>query len=419
MGRTKRRDAGDGSVYQQSDGLWVVAMPLPDGPGGKRRRKVVRRRDKVDALAALRKMRADLERSGDLATASPTVESWLTYWLREISAKRVRPKTQSERERDVRLYITPSIGKRRLDKLTPAHVREMHAYATQDGRSSTTALRCHRLISVALRDAVRAGRVTRNVATSEYMDAPRAAVVGVATLSVEQVRSLLAACAEDTQAVRWLFGLLTGARVGEALGLEWSRVDWRREDVTLSWQLQRIIWQHGCGGACGYARVSYCPQRLAPLPDGFERRAIDGADSLHLVRPKTRGSWRVVPLVDPLRSLLRAAWVAAGEPAAGFVFTAAQGVPLSPEADYKAWRSILGRAGLDLRRHDARHTAATLLLTLGVDGRTVQQILGHSSAAMTAHYQHVDQTMAREALGRLGDALALPALPAREGDGAR
>ena len=54
---------------------------------------------------------------------------------------------------------------------------------------------------------------------------------------------------------------------------------------------------------------------------------------------------------------------------------------------------------------------ATLLLALGVDGRTVQQILGHSSAAMTAHYQHVDQTMARAALGSLGAALALPARP--------
>lgn len=55
-----------------------------------------------------------------------------------------------------------------------------------------------------------------------------------------------------------------------------------------------------------------------------------------------------------------------------------------------------------VRQHDARHTAATLLLALGVDQRVVRDILGHSSVAMTMHYQHVDLTLARDALRRLG-----------------
>lgn len=63
-----------------------------------------------------------------------------------------------------------------------------------------------------------------------------------------------------------------------------------------------------------------------------------------------------------------------------------------------------------MTRHDARHTAATLLLALGVDQEVVRQLLGHSTVAVTSRYQHADVRLVREALVRLGDALALPQL---------
>src|SRR5690606_13894589 len=151
----RRRGSGEGSIYRRdSDGMWVAAVELPRGVDGKRRRKVIVRKDKAAAVRAMREAQADLERQCDLPTSSPTVEQWLTHWLANVSAKRVRPKTQYEREGDVRRYILPAIGTKRLDKLSAEHVTAMHRYITDElGRSSTTALRCHRLLSVALRDA--------------------------------------------------------------------------------------------------------------------------------------------------------------------------------------------------------------------------------------------------------------------------
>src|SRR5690606_3361387 len=98
--------------------------------------------------------RKALAERGDLPTSSPTVAQWFAYWLPNVSAKRVRPKTQYEREGDVRRYILPAIGSKRLERLSAENVRTMHAYITDDrGRSSTTALRCLRLLTVARRDA--------------------------------------------------------------------------------------------------------------------------------------------------------------------------------------------------------------------------------------------------------------------------
>src|SRR5690606_29653035 len=307
-------------------------------------------------------------------------------------------------------YILPAIGSKRLDKLTPEHVTAMHRYITDElGRSSTTALRCHRLLSVALRDAKRAGRVTRNVATAEFVDAPPAAVPTSRALTVDEAVRLLEHAVQDTHRLRWLLGLLTGARTGEVLGLEWDRVGWSNDTMTLSWQLQRLPYRHGCpeGAPCGRARAGLCPARRINAPAGFEARQVLGG--LHLVRPKTRYGWRVVPLVEPLRSPMWAAWEAAGRPSSGLVFTGPTGAPLTPEADFKAWKALRERAGLSARRHDARHTAATLLLALGVDPRVIQQILGHSSAVTTARYQHVDQTMARAALEQYGRLMVLDA----------
>ena len=49
-------------------------------------------------------------------------------------------------------------------------------------------------------------------------------------------------------------------------------------------------------------------------------------------------------------------------------------------ADFKGWT---GAAGKRLAFHDLRHTTATVLVSNGADVKTVQAVLGHSSAAIT------------------------------------
>jgi integrase len=55
--------------------------------------------------------------------------------------------------------------------------------------------------------------------------------------------------------------------------------------------------------------------------------------------------------------------------------------------------------------HDARHTAATLLLQQGIAARVAMQLLGHSQISMTMHYTHVVPELAEEAALRIDDAL--------------
>jgi integrase len=131
---------------------------------------------------------------------------------------------------------------------------------------------------------------------------------------------------------------------------------------------------------------------------------------------KSRAGRRTIALPGPLRDALRAHRMAqlAERMAAGsqwqdfdLVFCQENGRPVEPRSDHRAWRALLADAGVpQARLHDARHTAATLLLQQGVPARVAMEMLGHSQISLTlGTYSHVAPALAEDAARRMGDAL--------------
>jgi integrase len=85
-------------------------------------------------------------------------------------------------------------------------------------------------------------------------------------------------------------------------------------------------------------------------------------------------------------------------------YTALISTPITLLRNYK---KILTRAGLpDIRFHDLRHSAATLLLSLGIHPKVVQELLGHTQISMTMDvYSHVLPGMQQDAMRQLDAAL--------------
>lgn len=110
-----------------------------------------------------------------------------------------------------------------------------------------------------------------------------------------------------------------------------------------------------------------------------------------------------------IRLLTSGLWLSQPMPAAGLQPTARgqpNGRPIGNHADWDEWKTLLKAAGShDARVHDARHTAASLLLAQGVDQRVVMQILGHSQISMTSRYAHVLPQVMNDAADRIGKAL--------------
>jgi integrase len=235
------------------------------------------------------------------------------------------------------------------------------------------------VISRALKVALQRGRVARNVAT--LVDAPTPRREEAQPLTAAEAKRLLYAAKDLPNGARWSVALALGLRQGEALGLLWDAVDLDAGTLTVRRALQR---QKGKG--------------------------------LVLVEPKSRAGRRTIKLPAPLRDALRThrtrqaeqrMTVANAWEDRDFVFCQPNGRPIDARRDWLDWKALLKAADVrDARVHDARHTAATLLLQQGVPARVVMEVLGHSQISLTlGTYSHVVPELAEEAAQRMEDAL--------------
>src|SRR5215469_6743505 len=88
------------------------------------------------------------------------------------------------------------------------------------------------------------------------------------------------------------------------------------------------------------------------------------------------------------------------------VFATRHGGPIERTEDWRAWKGILRQAQVrDVRVHDARHTAATLLIAQGVHIRVVQEVLGHTRVTTTERYTHIATLQMKDASERMDQAL--------------
>ena len=250
----------------------------------------------------------------------------------------------------------------------------------------------------ALGEAHRRGHVTRNVAA--LAKSPRVQVEPVRPYAVDEVQRILSAAMERPNGARWAIALALGLRQGEAVGLRWADVDLASRSLRIRGTRPRPVYEHGCGGSCG-RKPGFCPQRRRLNPEVGEAKSQAGR--------------RVVGLPEELVQLLREhrdAQERQREHArqlwqeGDWVFTQATGKPLSLNSDYREWKALLRAAEVpDGRLHDARHTAATVLLVLGVPERTVMSVMGWSSSSMAARYQHVTDPIRRDVADRIGGLL--------------
>lgn len=362
---TARRGRGEGSIYQRTDGRWVAVLNL-GWVEGKRRRKVAYAKTRAGAKTKLAKLTADHQASA-LVVASPTVEQWLRYWFEEIAPERVRPSTLRGYSTYVEHYLIQNLGKHRLDRLEPGHVRQLYTKMRKDGRQEATVRQAHAILKRALKVAMREGKVARNVC--EMVDPPGTQKNTPTPLTIDQAHAALKAIENDPAAdARWHAALWLGLRQGEALGLTWGDVDLEESTIAVRGALQRV---KGKG--------------------------------LVIVQPKSQKSRRLIPMPPTVRARFEVAWhahVAAGGDPHGYIWHNGKGGPLDPKKDWEAWRDLLDKAGVPhVRLHAARNTTGSLLLAAGVDPTIVKEILGHSTVQMTQDvYQRGTTELQRKAM---------------------
>ena len=400
----KERLYGTGSVYyRKSDGKWVGAMQAGWTAKGTRRRIVVTARTESEAEAKLRAKRRQVANEGLPAAGSTTrttVKAYAEHWLRD-QADDLRPTTLQATTSQVRNWIIPTIGHRRLEQLTPADVRAVRRAMTEHGLVSSTIVRAHATLQRMLKDAILAGHPVKHSLT--LIEGPGAGESDRDAIPLPDALAILAAAGERPDASRWVAALLQGMRPAECLGLTWRMIDFEAETIDVSWQLKPLPY-----------RVRYDRESGFRVPADFVAKRLEGA--YHLVRPKTASGRRIIPLVSWMAESLTAWQKIAPASPHGLVWPRSDGQPARDHDDRAAWAALQDAAqvaclddttGRRYALYEARHTTATLLRAAGVDEETIIAIMGHASILSTKAYLHSDTRRTRAALEGVAQQLGL------------
>lgn len=374
-----KRANGEGSIYKRKDGRWVAAVTYVDDTGTTRRTSVYAR-TQAECRAKQREVERRLALGQPVKDSTQTVGGFVEDWIaKSLAASDRRQSTKENYATIARKHLVPTIGQQQLDKLRPSDVEALLLSKRESGLSPSTVRTIYTVLCAALDVAVRDKLVVHNVAAA--VKRPTVERREAAYLTAAQAQQLIEATREDRLFPLYALMLGTGLRRGEALALRWSDVDLDSADVRVRGTLSRL------------------------------------STGLTVTEPKTERSRRTVGMpqqcVDVLRVHRRAQ--ATERLAAGpawqdhdLVFCSEIGTLLDPSNVLHRFQRLARAAGLDgVSLHTLRHSTPSLLIARGTHLKIVQQVLGHSSYAITADtYAHVAPDQQREAATRLGESLA-------------
>lgn len=374
----RKRGNHEGSVYQRGDGRWVGVVTVTS-EGGSPGRKYFYGTTRAAVNDKVATAVHHLRRGVTPPNEKLTVGAYLDRWLTDAVQPSVKESTFHLYAKDVRLHIRPALANVPLARLTPAHLQRLYRDKLASGLAPTTVLHIHKVLSRALAQALREDLVSRNVAT--LVDPPRVGTTNVRVFSVEQARQFVAEVSGSRLEAAFLVALGAGLRRGELLALTWD--DIRIEE--------------------GHLAVR---RSLMKVPGGWR-----------IAEPKNASSRRVVKLpefaIDALRRhrtrqveerLAAPVWE---DP--NLVFATTVGTPIDGRNFLREFKEIADRAGMPaaFTVHSLRHSAATLMLALGVQPKVVQEALGHSRIAVTMDlYTHVLPHLQDEAAAKMDLLLA-------------
>ncbi|MBQ7785903.1 MAG: tyrosine-type recombinase/integrase [Clostridia bacterium] len=385
----KRGAQGAGSIRKKTvmrNGIeytyWEARYTAGYDPGtGKQIQKSISGKTQKEVRQKLQKITIALDEGTYSEPSKMTVGEWLDIWHKDYLGA-VKQATVAHYGSHIEKNLKPRIGAIKLSALKPHAVQALYngllrSEDNPDGMSAKTVKNLHGVLHRALKQAVMLGYIPSNPTDACVL--PRVEKKEVSFIEEDNISVLLEAIKGHRFENVYKVDLFTGMRQGEILGLTWDCVDFDTSTLTICKQLQK---EHKKGGQ--YGLVSCKTDRVRRI-----RPAPFVMDILRQQRQKQRQE----------RLLACGAWCNDWN----LVFTNEIGGHLCTPTVYNHFKAIVKRIGLPaVRFHDMRHTYAMISLQNGDDIKTVQENVGHATAAFTLDvYGHVSQRMKQESAYRM------------------
>lgn len=293
------------------------------------------------------------------------LDEWLMYYVKPATKERTLEKYRSQIEK----HIAPALGEFDLDELSAQVLQRFTVRLTENGFAANTV---NGIISVLKSSLQRA--VMLKIADVQFSDAivrPKCKEKQVESFTKDEQRKIEIYIAEKRKDK--LFGIVlclyTGLRIGELLALTWGDVDFIKGTITVN-KSCRDGWKNG-----EYVKI------------------ID--------TPKTDNGYRIVPIPKQLITRLKEI---KKKSVGDYVVGGKTGYGAEVRSYQKTFERLLVKLRLPHKGfHALRHTFATRALEVGMDVKTLSEILGHGNPSITLkRYAHSMLEHKTEMMNRLG-----------------
>ena len=377
-----RKRAPNGSGLQprlRPDGRWDARFMYGIDPAtGKKKYKCIYAHTCTECAKKLREAVARVDEGNYFEPKRMRVSEWLEIWLNEYCGA-IKSGTKKTYSDNVKNYLIPCLGGMRLGDLAPHTVQ---TFINSLSRLSPKTVRnIHGTLNKALSEAVRVRYIASNPAEGCILPKPEPREIH--PLEPEEIKAFCAAIQNTPSEDLFFVALNTGLRLGEILGLRWSRVDFENGSIKIDSQL--LI-----------KRGTSTERHIAPTKTDSVRSFKPAPSVIECLK-------RVQTRQNEWKQAAGALWMNSED----LVFTNEIGQEIPHATIEHRYTKILNAVGIRNHRfHDLRHTFTVESLKAGIDPKTVSKMLGHSSVLFTLDvYDHITEATKAEAAEKLENQL--------------
>ena len=368
--KTGKRARGEGSVTLRKDGRWRTSMTLEG-----RKRKYFYGDNQAEALEKLHKAQ-EQQKQGKLATGpQQTVTQFLEDWLENVHRHKIRENSYKMYRSHLDLYVLPAFGHVKLQKLSAYQIETLYVNLQKKGLKAETIRSIHGMLHKAFNDAVRWKRLSHNPCDDAQRPGPEE--FEIHPLTRAEAKKVLETATKYHMEALLTLAVTTAMRKGEILALRWQDISFAERSI----RIQRTAYYIPGKGMIVSEPKTPKSKSTILLPQFVVDLLLLHRDYQTIVRVKSANKWEEHDLV----------------------FCNRYGKLTWSQNLTKMFKKILKEAGIAERRfHDLRHSAATILLEMGVHPKLVQELLRHTKISTTMdRYSHVTPDMQRKMMDDL------------------
>ena len=290
------------------------------------------------------------------------VKELFDIWLNKYCKLSLKIRSFNKYDNFINLHINPILGEYEITEITSDILQDFISLKLKEGNlktkgplSSNTVFGIASVLKQGFKFALMQDLIIKDPTLS--LKLPQATEKEVQALTRDEQKTIEEYCLKHNKSnyLGIIICLYTGIRLGELLALTW-------DDINFEDKLLYI------------KKTSYTTK-------------VNGKNQIIIDKPKTKKSNRIIPIPNKLLVLLQ---IQKRASSCDYIIATKQNKMVETRSYQRTFESILSKCGIKhYNFHCLRHTFATRALELGMDIKSLSEILGHTNVAITLNrYAH-------------------------------